>query len=98
MTDKMTWEKWMELTPRERVEQRAAPVPAQLAPYVGKRIEVVDHFGQTRRFWVGTSTGWCPAYLEIKLRTSTGGMACDSRGYASIKFIREGRYTSRFNN
>lgn len=56
----------------------------QLVGLEGWRVEVVTTYGETRRFYVGRSTGWAPAHLEIKLRTSTGGFAAD-RAYASVR-------------
>lgn len=83
----MTHEEWMALTPAQREAQRAPAYPACLAPYLGMRIECTDSFGERRRFWVGKSTGWQPAYLEVKTRRSMGGIACDSTGYTDIRII-----------
>jgi hypothetical protein len=58
----------------------------QLVGLEGKRVEVKE-FNHTRRFWVGKSTGWMPIHLEIKLRTSTGGMAVIGP-FDSVKVIR----------
>jgi hypothetical protein len=41
----------------------------------GKRVEIAQPDGETRRFWVGKSTGWAPCHLEIARRNSTGGPA-----------------------
>ena len=42
---------------------------------------------ETRRFWVGKSTGWMPTHLEIKRYTSSGGMAVIVP-FDSVKVIR----------
>jgi len=41
----------------------------------GKRVEVVDEWGTTKRFWVGKSTGWMPCHLQIARRGCSGGPA-----------------------
>jgi hypothetical protein len=45
----------------------------QLIGLEGKRVEVKEG-NEKRRFWVGKSTGWMPIHLEIKRRSSLGGM------------------------
>lgn len=56
------------------------------------RVEVVDCYGERRRFWVGKSTGWIPCHLEILKRTSSGGGAVTGAPFKSVKVItREGR-------
>ncbi len=55
----------------------------QLTGLEGHRVEVTDHYGETRRFIVGKSTGWTPIHLEIKTRRSSGGGACN-RTYARV--------------
>ena len=47
-------------------------VPA-LIGLEGKRVEVVDEWGTTKRFWVGKSTGWMPCHLQIARRNCSGG-------------------------
>lgn len=59
----------------------------QLAGLEGKRVEVVDVYGGTRRFKVGRSTGWLPCHLELANSRSSGGMAADKK-YASVRIIR----------
>lgn len=57
---------------------------SQLRGLEGRRVEVIDMYGQTRRFIVGKSTGWLPIHLEIKTRRSYGGDAAASE-YASVR-------------
>jgi len=63
---------------------------AELSPQlVGKerlRVEVIDRFGERRRFYVGKSTGWLPCHLEIKTSRSHGGPAAD-REYREVRVI-----------
>lgn len=63
----------------------------QLLKYEGKRVEVTDRYGQTRRFIVGKSTGWMPCHLEIARRTSHGGMAVYGAPFPSVRLIGPGR-------
>ena len=49
------WKSSSELTP-------------QLIGLEGKKVEVVDCYGEKRRFKVGRSTGWIPCHLEIPIR------------------------------
>lgn len=82
----MTQERWQSLTPAQRDEQRDnSDLLPQLVGLEGWRVEVVDHDGETRRFYVGRSTGWKPVHLEVKTRRSMGGGPCDSRGYIWVR-------------
>lgn len=53
----------------------------------GKRVEVVDCYGEKRRFYVGKSTGWMPCHLEIAKRNSSGGGAVTGTPLKSVKVI-----------
>jgi hypothetical protein len=46
----------------------------ELKSLKGKRVEVVQ-YGQKEKFYVGMSTGWIPALLRIKSKSSSGGDA-----------------------
>ena len=70
-------------------KQCDAELTPQLIGHEGKRVEVVDKYGDTRRFIVGKSCGWCPCHLEIARRNSTGGGAVTGAPFKSIRFIRE---------
>jgi hypothetical protein len=65
--------------------------PVELTPQLtgleGKRVEVIDHEGEKRRFWVGKSTGWLPCHLEVARVTSSGGMAAMGP-YQSVRVVR----------
>jgi hypothetical protein len=63
----------------------------QLIGLEGKRVEVVDSYGETRRFIVGKSTGWMPIHLEIHNRSSSGGMGAHGTPYKSVRVIPGGR-------
>jgi hypothetical protein len=84
------WNMWklMTLAEKDRVRDLSG-LTAQLIPYEGDRVEVVDQWGDTRRFWVGKSTGWRPCHLEIHNARSSGGGAASDR-YNQITRIRRG--------
>lgn len=63
----------------------------QLVGLEGKRVEVVDVWGQVRRFIVGKSTGFIPCHLEIMRRDSSGGCAVTGEPFKSVKVIPGGR-------
>lgn len=72
------WRSAVELTP-------------QLVGREGQRVQVVDCYGETRRFWVGKSTGWMPCHLEISRRDSSGGPAVMGAPFQSITTIERSR-------
>lgn len=73
----------------ERTGKRCeAELNMQLVGLEGERIEVVTEYGETRRFYVGKSTGWMPCHLEISRSNSTGGPAVENR-YKSVRTIRQ---------
>lgn len=59
----------------------------QLIGLEHKRVEVIDKYGDKRRFWVGKSTGWLPIHLEIKTRRSSGGIGTYGSPYQSVNVI-----------
>ncbi len=59
----------------------------QLTGLEGKRVEVVTHYDEKRRFYVSRSTGPMQIHLEISTRRSTGGNAADESGYKSVRVI-----------
>jgi hypothetical protein len=65
--------------------------PAELTPQLvgleGKRVEVVDRYGERRRFIVGKSTGWLPCHLEIARRDSSGGPAVTGAPPQSVRIV-----------
>jgi hypothetical protein len=87
----MTQDKWDRLTPAERDRLRSDDnLSPQLRGLEGCRVEVVDKYGERRRFIVGRSTGWRPCHLEVKTARSFGGMAAD-REYTSVHVIKKVR-------
>lgn len=83
--DIMTAERWDSMTEaeRERIRDYSGLSP-QLKDLRGWRVEVVDKYGETRRFIVGQSTGWKPCSLEVKTRRSFGGFAAEQE-YRSVR-------------
>lgn len=87
----MTQERWNRMTPAEKDKVRdLSDLSPQLRGLEGWRVEVVDMFGNKRRFIVGRSTGWCPIHLEIARRNSTGGGMAD-RTYMSVRRLEKVR-------
>jgi hypothetical protein len=84
----MTQDKWDRLSAAEKNAIRSdAGLTDQLKGLEGKRVEVVTDYGETRRFYVGRSSGWIPCHIERKLSTSHGGVGADKH-YASVRVIR----------
>lgn len=65
-----------------------ATLTPELIGLEGQRVEVVDCYGETRRFYVGKSTGWMPAHLEVHNRNSSGGPAVHGAPFQSVKVIK----------
>lgn len=64
-----------------------AELTPQLIGLEGKRVEVVDCYGETRRFWVGKSIGVIPIHLEVDRRDSTGGGGVTGAPFKSVRVI-----------
>ena len=60
----------------------------ELIPFEHQRVEVVNCWGETRRFWVGKSTGWLPIHLEILTTRSIGGSGTVGAPFKSVRLIR----------
>jgi hypothetical protein len=69
--------------------------PIELRPELvgleGKRVEATDGGGETRRFYVGKSTGWLPCHLEILRSNSHGGGAAFGP-YTNVRVLEGSRY------
>ena len=67
--------------------------PAELIPEFigreGRRVEVVDKYGETRRFVIGKSCGWMPCHLELKNKRSSSGGAVSGYPFKSLRFLKE---------
>ncbi len=59
----------------------------QLVGLEGRRVEVVDDAGITRRFIVGRSSGWMPCHIEIARRDSNGGPSVMGAPFKSVSVI-----------
>jgi hypothetical protein len=71
-------------------EKDLSGLTPQLVGLEGMRVEVITSYGETRRFWVGRSTGWRPCHIEVKTTRSFGGEAADKE-FASVRIIKAGR-------
>lgn len=84
----MDWNTWKTLPEAERAKLRdLSNLSPQLVGLEHARVEVVDEYGETRRFWVGRSTGWKPCHLEVKTIRSMGG-ECAAKHYQTVRVIR----------
>jgi len=73
------------MTPMERDAKRdLSGLTKQLIGLEGWRVEVETLYGETRRFYVGRSTGWVPCHLEVKTRRSMGGFGAE-REYKRVE-------------
>ena len=59
----------------------------QLIGLEGCRVEVVDCYGEKRRFNVGKSTGFIPCHLEIYNRVSSAGPSVTGTPFKSVKVV-----------
>ena len=81
----MTQDRWDSLSHAERESIRDdGNLSPQLIGLEDWRVEVVTTYGETRRFWVGKSTGWRPIHLEIARRNCYGGGGAAKR-YRSVR-------------
>jgi hypothetical protein len=76
---------------RQHFNKTKERCPVDLTPQLigleGKRVEIVDCYGDRRRFYVGKSTGWIPCHLEIPRRDSSGGFPVTGSPFKSLKVI-----------
>lgn len=59
----------------------------ELVGLEGSRVEVVDCYGDKRRFIVGKSSGWMPCHLEILRRNSSGGGCVTGAPFKSVRVV-----------
>ena len=59
----------------------------QLIGLEGKRVEVVDIYGDTRRFKVGKSSGFLPCHIELKNSRSSGGSSVSGAPFKSVRVV-----------
>ena len=71
---------------RELNQHTGKRCPVELTPQlIG--LEVVDRYGERRRFNVGKSTGWMPCHLEIARCNSSGGPAVMGAPFKSVRVV-----------
>ena len=88
----MTQEKWQALPEHEKAKLRSdGGLTPQLKGLEGWRVEVVDCYGERRRFIVGRSTGWSPCHIEVARRDSTGGPAVMGTPFKSVRGLYRAR-------
>lgn len=67
-------------------------LPCMLTPELigleGKRVEVIDRYGDKRRFTVGKSTGFLPIHLELANSRSSGGMGVLGAPFVSVRVVK----------
>ncbi len=64
-------------------EKDLSDLTPQLIDLEGWRVEVVTHYGECRRFYVGRSCGRRPVHLEVHNRRSLGGSPAE-KSYRSV--------------
>lgn len=76
---------------RKRWERTGARCPVSLCPQLrgleGVRVEVVDCYGDRRRFIVGRSTGFIPCHLALCRRNALSGPAVSGQPFRSVKAL-----------
>ncbi|RYU64350.1 hypothetical protein [Aliivibrio finisterrensis] len=72
---------------KEKGIKTPTELSAQLNGLEGKQVEVVDCYGETRRFYVGRSTGFIPCHLEISHHNSSGGGAVTGTPFKRVTVI-----------
>ena len=68
----------------------------QLIGLEGRRVEVVDCYGETRRFYVGKSSGHIPCHLEIHNRRCHGGPAVMGTPFKSVTRLSRVWYRGKY--
>lgn len=88
------YERYLELTELCRVryqktgERCPTELTTQLIGLEGRRVEVVDKWGEKRRFKVGKSTGWIPCHIELARSDSSGGPSVSGAPFQSLVIVR----------
>lgn len=67
-----------------------AELTPQLSGMEGRKVTVLDTYGETRTFVVGKSTGWLPCHLELRSWRSSGGGAVFGAPFASLHVVSKG--------
>lgn len=87
------YKQYLALVENAKVRYNATGVKSniELIPeFIGKegyRVQIIDKYGETRRFIIGKSSGFIPCHLEIAKSNSRGGAAVCGYPFKSINFI-----------
>lgn len=87
------YERYRELVElcRVRFVTTGEKCPCELTPQLigleGKRVEIVDKWGEKRRFQVGRSTGWIPCHLELKNNRAKSGDSVMGAPFKSLQVV-----------
>jgi len=65
----------------------ATELTPQLVGLEGRRVEVVDRYGDKRRFIVGKSSGWTPCHIELARKNSSGGSAVTGAPFKELRIL-----------
>lgn len=67
----------------------------QLIDLEHRRVEVIDRYGETRRFVVGRSSGFIPIHLELASERARGGVGVTGAPFRSVCLVARRRTRSR---
>lgn len=76
---------------RDYVAATRRPLRCQLTPQLigleHRRVEVIDRYGERRRFVVGRSTGYIPIHLELANERARGGVGVTGTPFTSVQLV-----------
>lgn len=90
---KRLYYQYTHLTSQAAVKHKATGWKSQselIPEFIGRegwRVQIVDKYGETRRFIIGKSTGFIPCHLEILKSNSSGGASVTGYPFKSVNFI-----------
>ena len=82
---------------QEQCRERGRFCPILLEPQLvgleGKKVEVKDRYGDTRRFVVGRSSGWMPVHIELERARDIGGPPVMGTPFQKVRVLEYARVT-----